>query len=112
MAFKSVGQAKAYYGGVQIGTVVSYGFFPAFTDGIGKSMVVASVPKHIHGKAQGMYQSLAGGSILIAGTWAGLLWNTGRGNGSVPMTVAGIASALGAVILLSRRSEKRFLSES
>lgn len=79
--------------------VACYGLFPALTDGIGKSMVASSVPKHIHGKAQGMYQSLAGVAILIAGTWAGLTWNVGSGNGSVPMTIAGLLSLLAAMWL-------------
>ena len=72
--------------------VALYGFFPALTDGIGKSMVSSVMPKESHGRAQGVFQSLSGFAILIAGLWAGALWGVGAGSGSVPMTIAGLAA--------------------
>ena len=86
--------------------VAMYGFFPALTDGIGKAIVSHTVPKTMHGRAQGVFQSLSGGAILIAGTWAGLLWNAGAGHGSLPMTVAGILAGAGAFALLLMRSTR------
>jgi MFS family permease len=77
--------------------VALYGFFPALTDGIGKSMVSAVVPKSSHGRAQGIFQSLSGFSILVAGLWGGALWSFGSGSGSVPMTIAGAIAGVMAI---------------
>lgn len=86
--------------------VALYGFFPALTDGIGKAVVSHTVPKSMHGRAQGVFQSLSGGSILIAGIWAGLLWSRGSGHGSLPMTIAGGLAGIGAITLLFLRSTR------
>jgi len=80
--------------------VVLYGFFPALTDGIGKAVVSHTVPKTMHGRAQGVFQSLSGGAILLAGIWAGLLWSKGNGHGALPMTIAGVLAGVGAIVLL------------
>lgn len=77
--------------------VALYGFFPALTDGIGKSMVSAVVPKTSHGRAQGIFQSLSGFSILVAGLWGGALWSFGSGSGSVPITIAGTIAGVLAI---------------
>jgi MFS family permease len=77
--------------------VALYGFFPALTDGIGKSMVSSVVPKQSHGRAQGIFQSLSGFAILFAGLWAGALWGAGKGSGSAPMTIAGLAAGVMAI---------------
>jgi MFS family permease len=82
--------------------VAGYGFFPAFTDGIGKSMVSKQVSHAVHGRAQGVFQSLTGGAILIAGIWFGALWDVGAGHGSAPAMVAGISSAIAAILFLWR----------
>ncbi len=79
--------------------VAVYGFFPALTDGIGKSIIALSTPKEIHGTAQGVFQSLTGGSILFAGLWAGAIWSVGKGHGSLPFTIAGILGVVGAIYL-------------
>jgi len=84
--------------------VALYGFFPALTDGIGKAIISHTVPKTMHGRAQGVYQSLSGGSILIAGVWAGLIWSQGSGNGSLPMMIAGVLAAVSGLVLLLMRS--------
>jgi len=86
--------------------VALYGFFPALTDGIGKAVVSHTVPKTMHGRAQGVFQSLSGGSILLAGIWAGLLWSRGAGHGSLPMTVAGALAGVGAIVLLLMHSTR------
>ncbi len=74
--------------------VALYGLFPALTDGIGKSMVSTTVPSSSHGRAQGLFQSLSGFSILAAGLWAGVIWELGSGSGSLPMLIAGTLSGV------------------
>jgi len=86
--------------------VAMYGLFPALTDGIGKSIVALSTPREVHGQAQGVFQSLAGGSILIAGLWAGAMWSLGNGHGSLPFTIAGVLGIVSAGYLyLSNRRD-------
>jgi MFS family permease len=85
---------------MMFGVVALYGLFPALTDGVGKAVVSHSVPQLIHGKAQGVFQSLNGGAILLAGIWGGLLWTSGNGHGSLPMTIAGVGAAIGAIALI------------
>ena len=80
--------------------VALYGFFPALTDGVGKAVVSHTIPKMLHGRGQGIFQSLNGGAILLAGIWGGLLWSAGSGNGSVPLTVAGIGAGVAAIGML------------
>ena len=84
--------------------VALYGFFPALTDGIGKAIVSHTVPKTMHGRAQGVFQSLSGGAILIAGIWAGLLWSKGANHGALPMAIAGALAGIGGIALLLTRS--------
>jgi len=81
--------------------VALYGFFPALTDGVGKAVVSHTIPKLLHGRGQGIFQSLNGGAILIAGIWGGLLWSAGSGNGSVPLTIAGIGAGVAAIGMLA-----------
>ena len=80
--------------------VALYGFFPALTDGVGKSIVSRTVARNRHGRAQGIFQSLNGFAILAAGVWGGLLWSVGSGNGSLPLAIAGGGTALAAVGML------------
>lgn len=79
--------------------VALFGLFPAFTDGIGKAIIALRTPSEIHGKAQGVYQSLAGGGILIAGLWAGALWNVNGTSGSFPFLVAGACSLISGIVI-------------
>jgi len=81
--------------------VALYGFFPALTDGVGKAVVSHTIPKLLHGRGQGIFQSLNGGAILIAGIWGGLLWSAGSGNGSIPLTIAGIGAGVAAIGMLA-----------
>lgn len=84
--------------------VALFGLFPAFTDGIGKAIIALRTPSEIHGKAQGMYQSLSGGGILIAGLWAGALWNVNGSNGSFPFIVAGVCALTAGVVIARLRN--------
>lgn len=82
--------------------VAAYGFFPAFTDGIGKSMISKQVSHSVHGRAQGVFQSLTGVAILVAGLWFGALWDLGAGGGSVPAMLAAVGSAIAAALFILR----------
>ena len=77
-----------------------YGGFVVITDGVGKAWISALTPEHARGHAQGLLQGLGGGAILVAGIWAGLLWDAGAGQGRVPLLVSGTVSAIGALVLL------------
>ena len=73
-----------------------YGGFAACTDGVGKAWIASLAGVDQQAGAQGLYQSLTGGAVLVAGLWAGLAWG---GNGRIPLLVAGSAALLAAVVL-------------
>jgi hypothetical protein len=77
--------------------LVVYGGFAAATDGVGKAWVSSLAPAEAQGRAQGLFQGLTGGGILIAGLWAGLAWGDA---GRVPLLVSGAAGLLLAVGLV------------
>jgi MFS family permease len=80
-----------------------YGFFPAFTDGVGKAWISTLVPDENRGRAQGVFQSLSNGAVFLAGLWAGLTWSLGPGGGVVPLLVSGsLAAVAGAVLVVGR----------
>ena len=76
-----------------------YGMFPAFTDGVGKAWVASTVDRSQMGRAQGVFQSLNNGAVLLAGLWAGALWKVGSGNGRVPLVASGAVAAAAAVAM-------------
>jgi MFS family permease len=79
-----------------------YGGFAACTDGVGKAWVSSLAPEGRQGTAQGLYQALSGGAILLAGLWAGFAWN---GDGVVPLLVSGtVAVAVIPFVLTTRTS--------
>jgi hypothetical protein len=110
-AFGLVAFAVAYVGlglvgdgsGVAIVLVGLYGLFPALTDGVGKAWVVGLVDRAHVGRAQGAFQGLFNGAVLVAGVWAGLLWNVGPGDGRLPLVVSGSIAAVGAAWMLNGR---------
>lgn len=77
-----------------------YGGFAACTDGVGKAWVSSLAPEDEQAGAQGLYQALTGGAILIAGLWAGLAWN---GDGVLPLLVSGSIAAVLSVAFWSGR---------
>jgi len=89
-----------------------YGGFHALTDGVGKAWITDLVPASDRGRAQGVFQGLNGGAILLAGLWAGLLWETGPGSGVVPLVLSGIAAAAGAIYLFGAGSRLSRLGSS
>lgn len=78
-------------------TLALYGLFSAFTDGVGKAWVSGLAPSADQSSAQGIYQSVSGVGVLVAGIWAGLAWGD---NGTVPLLVSGSVGALIALFLL------------
>ena len=93
------------HGGAGVWLLVAvYGLFPAFTDGVGKAWVSRIVPDAVRGRAQGVFQGLTGGAVLVAGVWAGLLWDAGPGRGVVPLVVSG---AIGGVCALGMLASGR-----
>lgn len=75
-----------------------YGGFTAATDGVGKAWVSSLVPAGSQGRAQGLFQGLSGGAVLVAGLWAGLAW---QGSGRLPLLVSGAVGAVLAVGFLA-----------
>jgi hypothetical protein len=63
---------------------------------VGKAWVSSLAPAGRQGWAQGLFQGLSGGAVLIAGVWAGLAWGDA---GRIPLLVSGIVAALLAVVL-------------
>ena len=89
-------------GGAAVWVLVAlYGLFPAFTDGVGKAWVSRIVPDAVRGRAQGVFQGLNGVAVLLAGVWAGLLWDAGPGRGVVPLLVSGAIGGVCALGLLA-----------
>ena len=75
-----------------------YGFFAAATDGVGKAWIADLAPTDRTSGAQGLYQAVAGGAVLVAGTWAGLAWN---GTGTLPLILSGTTAAALAVLMVA-----------
>ena len=82
-----------------VALMLTYGGFNAFTDGVGKAWISSLVPPRVRGHAQGVFQGLSGGAVLVAGLWAGLAWNLGPGHGAVPLIVAGSLAGLAGLAL-------------
>jgi MFS family permease len=76
-----------------------YGGFAACTDGVGKAWVSSLAPDDRQAGAQGLYQALSGGGILLAGLWAGLAWGA---DGELPLLVSGgVAAVLAPALWLA-----------
>lgn len=73
-----------------------YGLFAACTDGVGKAWVSSLAPAGRQAGAQGLYQALSGGAVLVAGLWAGLAWN---GDGRLPLLLSGSVAVAAAAVL-------------
>ncbi len=78
-----------------------YGLFPAFTDGVGKAWIASLVSAEHAGRAQGVFQALTSGAVLVAGLWAGLLWNAGAGAGTLPLLISGAAGLIAAFAVMA-----------
>ena len=78
--------------------LVLYGGFNGCTDGVGKAWVSSLAPPEARGRAQGAFQGFNGGGILMAGLWAGLLWDAGPGAGVVPLLISGSVAVVFAIV--------------
>lgn len=87
-------------GAAAVALVALYGLFPAFTDGVGKAWISSLVEREHQGRAQGVFQGLNSGAVLVAGVWAGLAWSTGPGDGAVPLRIAGATAGVAAVAMV------------
>lgn len=88
---------------VVIVLLIVYGGFAACNDAVGKAWVSTLAPDDAQGWAQGLFQGLTGGAILVAGIWAGLVWNLGAGQGVLPLLISGVAGLLVSVVLVTGR---------
>jgi MFS family permease len=86
-----------------------YGLFPAFTDGVGKAWISTLVPNEHRGRAQGAFQALSSGAVLLAGAWAGMLWSLGPGKGTLPLLLSGTTALLAALLLFGLPHATRLL---
>jgi len=85
---------------------IVYGGFAACNDAVGKAWVSTLAPDEAQGWAQGLFQGVTGGAILVAGIWAGLTWNLGAGSGTVPLLISGAIGFVVAALLVSGRLVK------
>ncbi len=76
------------------------GGLTAATDWVGKAWVSRLVPRHEQGRAQGLFQGVTSGAVLVAGIWAGLLW---QGSGRLPLLASGAVGAAAAIFVLAGR---------
>jgi MFS family permease len=79
-----------------VALMLVYGGFNGLTDGVGKAWITSLTPAAQRGHAQGLFQGLSGGAVLLAGLWAGLAWELGPGSGVVPLVVSGSVAAVAA----------------
>jgi MFS family permease len=79
-----------------VALLLVYGGFAACTDGVGKAWISSLVPEGRQAGAQGLFQGLTGGAVLVAGLWAGLAWGSA---GAFPLVLSGAIAAVLAVVL-------------
>jgi MFS family permease len=93
---------------VALALLAGYGGFVAATDGVGKAWVSRLLPDDVQGVGQGVFQSLTGFGVLIAGLWAGMAWGS---DGRVPLLVSGtVAAGVAAAMLVRGAPESRWHS--
>ena len=81
---------------ISILLLLIYGGFAACNDAFGKSWVAKIAPNDRQGSAQGLFQGVSGGAILIAGIWAGLTWGE---FGNLPLLISGVVAIFVAIAL-------------
>ena len=82
---------------VAVIALITYGLFPALTDGVGKAWIASLSEENHRGHAQGVYQSSMNFAILGAGIWGGAMWS--RGIIEWPLVIAAIGAAIGSLTL-------------
>jgi MFS family permease len=74
-----------------------YGVYMAFTDGIGRALVVDLVPDNLRGRALGVTQAVTGASVLVAGIMAGILWDAV--SPATPFFIGAVLAGVAAAML-------------
>ena len=92
-----IGLGLVHGGWMVVALLLVYGGFSGLTDGVGKAWMSAIAPPASRGHAQGLLQGLNGAAVLVAGLWAGLLWDTGAGSGVWPLAISGTVAACAAI---------------
>lgn len=69
-----------------------YGFYSAFTEGVGRAIVADLVPEHLRASAYGLYSAMNGIALLPGSFVFGLLWERFS-----PETSFGYGAALGLI---------------
>jgi MFS family permease len=75
-----------------------YGVYMALTDGVGRALALDYVSPDVRGRALGVTQAVTGGSVLIAGVTAGVLWD--RVSPSAPFLIGAVLAGAAALLLL------------
>jgi len=95
-AIAYIGLSQTDSKGISILLLLVYGGFAACNDAVGKSWVAKIAPNDRQGSAQGLFQGVSGGAILIAGIWAGLSWGE---FGNLPLLISGVVAIFVAIAL-------------
>lgn len=95
VAFATLGLTQNHT--VAVIALITYGLFPALTDGVGKAWIAGLSEDHHRGHAQGVYQSSMNFAILGAGIWGGAMWS--RGEIEWPLIIAAIGAIIGSATL-------------
>ena len=80
-----------------------YGFFPALTDGVGKTWIGRLSSPENRGYAQGSFQARMNFAVLAAGIWGGAIWSSG--SYEIALIIAGIGALLGALFISQYRPD-------
>jgi len=82
-----------------------YGCYIALTDGVGKALLVGSVPRERRGIALGLYYTATGATTLASNVVAGLAWD--RAGTRAPFLIGAATAALAVVVMLVVRPWSR-----
>lgn len=82
-------------------SLLVYGVFMAFTEGVATAWIVDLVPKNKIGTSVGLYYAGTGIAAVFAGAWAGLAWGA---HGGLPFAIsAAVATAIMVLLLIEAR---------
>lgn len=82
-------------------SLLVYGIFMAFTEGVAAAWIADLVPETKIGTSLGLYYAGTGIAAVFAGAWAGLAWGA---HGGLPFAIsAAVAGAIMALLLLDTR---------
>ena len=84
-----------------------YGFYTAFTDGVGKAYASKLVQPEFRATGMGVYHMSNGLATFAASTAGGLLWNAGGGDGRFTFLYGSVMALLAAalfVVLVKRKA--------